>query len=905
MSQRVKVQRALNQFQAGSDGIVHPDDSSGYVLPVASKTILGGVRIGDRITVVNGLISADDQRYDDRAIRAEIAKKQDALVSGANIRTVNGNSLLGSGDITIKGGSEYVLPVASVVTLGGVRIGKNVYITDGAISVADPYDDASLRAAIAANVQAIIAANARIDGKQDQLVSGTNIKTVNGQPILGSGDITIQGGGGDFTLLPATPTRLGGVKVGARLSVEPDGTLSANDQSYDDSEIREEVEKKQDALVSGVTIRSINGQSLLGAGNLVIETETYILPPASAEVLGGVKAGANVSIAPDGTLSVAPPYDDTHVNQRIDGKQDKLVSGVNIRTVNGQTLLGNGNITIEGGGDYVLQPATETTLGGIKVGARLIILPDGTLSAVDQHYDDTAIREAISRKQDTLVSGQNIKTVGGQSILGTGDIPTGGAGGYTLPVATATQLGGVKQGQRVTISGDGTLSADDQHYDDAAIRSEIAKKQEKLVSGVNIKTVNNQDILGSGNITIEGGAGSVPPATEAIEGTIRLGLGLKRFTEGGAVEVACKLPLYKDADGYVRLDITNPANPFQMFGYGLGLKLGNTLEKDAFGTLNAKADTSQAIGTGTNGLRLLLDSGGSPGLEFASGATTGVRVKTGNGITRDSNGISAKPGAGIAVDANGISVSTGAGITVDVNGKVSVNYDFRRGIVNSSNGLRLNLDTEGASGLEFINEFGGGARNGVRVKPGDGISVTAKGVSVKPLTFGATPVVIPTPFANATATLITSTNSQSNVTVPGISGTSIASVQDAMTGRLTVDFTGTVTGEASGQSGWHAFFILDPKRADYLFHGMARVTIDGVAKLAPYLDPAHHLQTGRVRSSSWLGWDPTDPKTADVPRNNNAADFWHGNDGKLIIPIVVPIGAKRITIENFYFASPV
>lgn len=32
--------------------------------------------------------------------------------------------------------------------------------------------------------------------KQDTLVSGTNIKTINGQSVLGSGDIEIVGGGG-------------------------------------------------------------------------------------------------------------------------------------------------------------------------------------------------------------------------------------------------------------------------------------------------------------------------------------------------------------------------------------------------------------------------------------------------------------------------------------------------------------------------------------------------------------------------------------------------------------------------------------------------------------------------------------------------------------------------------------
>ena len=40
-------------------------------------------------------------------------------------------------------------------------------------------------------------------GKQDALVSGTNIKTINNESILGSGNITIQGGGGSITIDPS------------------------------------------------------------------------------------------------------------------------------------------------------------------------------------------------------------------------------------------------------------------------------------------------------------------------------------------------------------------------------------------------------------------------------------------------------------------------------------------------------------------------------------------------------------------------------------------------------------------------------------------------------------------------------------------------------------------------------
>lgn len=43
-------------------------------------------------------------------------------------------------------------------------------------------------------------------------------------------------------------------------------------------------------------------------------------------------------------------------------KQDKLISGTNIKTVNGNSLLGGGDITISGGGDYL--PLTGGTITG-------------------------------------------------------------------------------------------------------------------------------------------------------------------------------------------------------------------------------------------------------------------------------------------------------------------------------------------------------------------------------------------------------------------------------------------------------------------------------------------------------------------------------------------------------------
>ena len=57
----------------------------------------------------------------------------------------------------------------------------------------------STSTAIAATPSAVKAAYDLADSKQDELVSGTNIKTINNTSLLGSGNIDIQGGGGTYT----------------------------------------------------------------------------------------------------------------------------------------------------------------------------------------------------------------------------------------------------------------------------------------------------------------------------------------------------------------------------------------------------------------------------------------------------------------------------------------------------------------------------------------------------------------------------------------------------------------------------------------------------------------------------------------------------------------------------------
>lgn len=128
---------------------------------------------------------------------------QKPLVSGTDIKTVNSNSLLGSGNISLQ---EPIIGAASSV------LSSNLTESRAVISNANGKLDVSSTTAtelgyvhgVTSNIQAQLNGKANVDlsnlsatGEahfQAKLVSGTNIKTINGNSILGSGDLTVSGG---------------------------------------------------------------------------------------------------------------------------------------------------------------------------------------------------------------------------------------------------------------------------------------------------------------------------------------------------------------------------------------------------------------------------------------------------------------------------------------------------------------------------------------------------------------------------------------------------------------------------------------------------------------------------------------------------------------------------------------
>jgi len=158
----------------------------------------------------------------------------------------------------------------------------------------------------------------------------------------------------------------------------------------------------------------------------------------------------------------------------LDAKQATLVSGTNIKTVNNTSLLGSGNISI----------SSAVAWGGVT----------GTLS------NQTDLQTALDGKVD-----ENTAITGATKTKVTYDqkgLVTGGADATTADIASSTDKRYVTDAQLVVVGNtSGTNTGD--NATNSQYSGLATSKQDTLVSGTNIKTINSTSLLGSGNVAVE------------------------------------------------------------------------------------------------------------------------------------------------------------------------------------------------------------------------------------------------------------------------------------------------------------------------------------------------------------------------------------------------------------------
>ena len=177
-----------------------------------------------------------------------------------------------------------------------------------------------------ADAQKTYATKEELGNKQDNLVSGTNIKTVNGQSILGAGNIEISGGGegGGIADAPSDGNLYGRKNANWEQIIIPDTSTLAT---------KEELASKANASDLSNYLTTANAESTYATKTALegkLDTSTYTSDKSSFALKSEIPDTSNLA-----------------TKEEVGAKQDALVSGANIKTVNGHSILGEGNIQIE------------------------------------------------------------------------------------------------------------------------------------------------------------------------------------------------------------------------------------------------------------------------------------------------------------------------------------------------------------------------------------------------------------------------------------------------------------------------------------------------------------------------------------------------------------------------------
>lgn len=358
-----------------------------------------------------------------------------------------------------------------------------------------------------------------VASKQDTLVSGKNIKTINGESVLGAGNIVIQGGTSNWD----------------DITGKPEFAEVATSGSYNDLTDKPEIPSDYiENITDSDTEFSIDTAFNYKSGKKY--SLSFSKTGGFDVIIGGVgdtQRKINLSIDTDiiatkEDLTDYQPVGDYATKTELASKQDTLVSGTNIKTINGQTLLGEGNIDITGGGTITVDSALSTDSENPVQN-----------KVITNALNDKASKAELATKQDSINKYVSSIAPNPQStgfILSTIDVNAEGE-----PTITSFQLNNTKDPD-IEFEADRTnpaelksyikLSANvlkksvaDQTYaskdelsttqnelqqvkEELATKADasaLSTKQDTLVSGTNIKTINGETILGEGDITIQGG----------------------------------------------------------------------------------------------------------------------------------------------------------------------------------------------------------------------------------------------------------------------------------------------------------------------------------------------------------------------------------------------------------------
>lgn len=244
--------------------------------------------------------------------------------------------------------------------------------------------------------------------------------------------------------------------------------------------------------IIGVIDVKVNGESVV-TGNIA-----YVITPTKTSEL--INDSGFITQETDPTVSTAVKSITLADINSWNNKQNELVSGSNIKTINNISLLGSGNLDV-GGVNY-------------SAGTGIEIVEDVINNTITSYNDLTDLPTIPTKTSDLIndddfINGNQLAqvayTASYDDLIDTPLIPT----------ATSD------------------LENDSDFIDSSELNTALADKQDELISGTNIKTINGFSILGAGDIIITGGNTDIYSTTEVIIGKWIDGKNLYRKTITG------------------------------------------------------------------------------------------------------------------------------------------------------------------------------------------------------------------------------------------------------------------------------------------------------------------------------------------------------------------------------------
>lgn len=450
------VKQGKNVAIAEDGTISVPEMPTPYQLPIASKETLGGVKVGRNLSVdEDGTLNASDSPA--AGVTAFNGRKGDVKLTKKDVTDVV--------DIP----KPYDLPVASEQTLGGIKVGRNLEVSN--------------------------------DGTLDAL------------------DQT-------YTLPPATDKTLGGIIVGDNLTVDDKGRLSATGGeggvvSFNGRSGRVDLTTEDVEAVQLIATKASLGVMMVGKG-LTVQTDGSVdvdpsdLPVADNEGNLGV-----VKVAPNGKGSICiNEFDETMALCVV--AENICLEGKGIKTQGGGIVpYGDSNL-------LCLLPATKDHMGGFIVGHGLTIQPDTDQreACLDVNVDG----ETITINEDdnlTVTVADNDGALGVVKYVPNGDGTIGVEedNGYSV-VITENLLA---EGGCLYTDGDNKICVD---VDGKTIKINGNGELEAIPSAAGVKSFNGRtgDVkLTKQDVT---DVAPLTPATDKALGGIKVGSGLSVTQDG-------------------------------------------------------------------------------------------------------------------------------------------------------------------------------------------------------------------------------------------------------------------------------------------------------------------------------------------------------------------------------------